>query len=92
MGIILRYASFDRAFSNLSPDQQETVRAAVLRTPSVFGHPHQHAGAGIRPFGTYYECRAGLGLRVLFRVREGDFILMTVGNHDHVRSYIKNNR
>ena len=92
MGIILRYASFDRAFANLSADQQQAARAAVLQIPLVFGQPHQHSGVGIRQIGAYFECRAGLGLRVLFRVRQGDYVLLTVGNHDHIRSYIKNNR
>lgn len=92
MGIILRLGSFDRAFANLSPDQQHAVRTAVLNIPLLFGHPHQHSGTGIRPFGTYYECRAGLGIRVLFRVRDGDFVLLTVGDHNHIRAYVKNNR
>ena len=90
--MILWIASFDRAFARLTPEQQENVRSAIDLIPSAFGRPHLHGGIGIRPFGTYFECRSGLGLRILFLVESGDFILVTVGNHDQVRAYLRNNR
>lgn len=68
------------------------MNEVLQQLAEAFGHPHRHAGLGLRPFGRYFECRAGLGLRVLFLVDQGNFFLVTVGNHDHIRSYIKNNR
>jgi len=83
--------SFQRAWKKLAPAAQTAVTAAVARLETSFGRPHLHAGIGLRPFGRYFELRAGLGLRVLFLVDGGDFFLITVGSHDHVRAYLKNN-
>ena len=84
--------SFERAAKKLTRQEKDAVNAAVERLPGVFGYPHQHSGAGIRPFGRYLELRAGLGLRILFLAEGGDLHLCTVGSHDDVRAYVKNNR
>ncbi len=90
--MIYRLPSFDRAFQRLTAPQQAEVRSAVEQIPQAFGHPHRHAGLGLRPFGPYFECRVGRALRVLFLAEQADFILATVGNHNQVRAYLKNNR
>jgi hypothetical protein len=87
--VILRRPSFDRAYNRLNPQQRTRVDAALTRLEESFGRPHQHVGIGIRSIGHYFECRAGLQLRILFVVRGGDLILVTVGNHDHVARFIK---
>ena len=89
--MILRRPSFDRAYGKLTPQQQERVNAALVRLEETFGQPHAHAGIGIRSVGSFFECRGGLELRVLFVVRDGDLILVTVGNHDDIRAYIRAN-
>ena len=81
---------FDRSFRSLTPPQQSAVKAAIVRLESSFGRPHLHSGIGLRPFGKYFEFRAGLGLRILFLPEGGDLHLCCVGNHDQVRAYIKN--
>ena len=60
---------------------------------AVFGQPHLHSGLGIQPLRLgLYECRSGLGLRLLFE-RRGDSLVFTfAGNHDQVRAYLKNKR
>lgn len=90
--MIYTQRTFDRAFARLDPRQQEAVRTAISQIPVSFGRPHRHGGIGIRPFGQYFECRVGLALRVLFMVDSGSFVLITVGDHNHIRAYIKNNR
>lgn len=89
---MFRLPSFERAFRRLNSAQQTAVEALLQKLPDAFGRPHRHVGFGLRPFGRYFECRAGLGLRMLFLVARGDFFLVTVGNHDAIRAYIKNNR
>ena len=89
--MILRRPSYDRAYGKLTPQQQERVNAALIRLEASFGQPHAHAGIGVRSVGSFFECRAGLDLRVLFVVRHGDLVLVTVGNHDHIRAYIRAN-
>ena len=87
--MILTRPSYDRAFGKLSPQQQARVAAAVARLEKSFGRPHLHGGIGLRPFGRYFEFRAGLDLRILFIPFEGDLVLVTVGNHDQIRAFIK---
>ena len=78
-----------RAFKRLSSTQQSAINAAVGRLPEVFGRPHMHAGIGIRPFGGFYECRIGRDLRFLFVFDRGDFVLVTVGDHNDVARFIR---
>jgi mRNA-degrading endonuclease RelE of RelBE toxin-antitoxin system len=89
--VILTRPSYQRAFKRLSPTQQTAVNAVIARLPDIFGRPHLHSGVGIRPFGGFYECRVGRDLRVLFVFDEGDFILVTAGNHDTVARFIRDN-
>ena len=89
--MILVRPSYQRAFKQLSPPQQTAINATIARLPEVFGRPHLHSGVGIRPFGGFYECRIGRDLRVLFVVDQGDFVLLTAGNHDQVARYIRDN-
>ena len=89
--MILTRPSYLRAFKRLSSTQQSAVNAALGRLPEVFGRPHMHAGIGIRPFGGFYECRIGRDLRVLFVFDRGDFVLVTVSDHDAVARFIRDN-
>lgn len=83
--------SFDRAFKKLSTIDQSKVLAAAQQLPEAFGRPHVHAALGIRRIGTFYEFRVGLHWRVLFQVKEGNAFLATVGNHDDIRRFIREN-
>ena len=87
--MILTRPAYLRAFKRLSSTQQTAINAAIGRLPEVFGRPHMHSGIGIRPFGGFYECRIGRGLRVLFSFDRGDFVLVTVGDHDAVARFIR---
>lgn len=89
--VIVVRPAFERAAKRLSRAQKDAVNMAVERLPMVFGRPHQHSGVGLRSFGRYFELRVGLGLRILFLAEGGDLHLCTVGNHDAVRAYVKNN-
>ena len=89
--MILTRSSYQRAFKRLSPAQQTAANAAISRLPEVFGRPHLHSGIGIRPFGGFYECRIGRDLRLLFILDQSNFVLVTVGNHDAVVRFIRDN-
>jgi hypothetical protein len=55
-----------------------------------FGIAHLHSGLGIRRLqGDYFECRAGLKLRLVFRARRGVLYFITAGNHNEIRRFIK---
>ncbi len=87
--MILTRRSYDRAFARLSPQHQQRVDSALARLERAFGRPHLHAGIGLRSIGGFFECRAGLGLRVLFVASGGDLILVTVGNHDQIARFLR---
>jgi hypothetical protein len=82
---------FIRRFKKLDEVAQDELRAVAARLPEVFGRPHLHTGIGLRPFGRYFEFRVGLHLRCLFLAEAGDVHLVTLGSHDEVRAYLKNN-
>jgi hypothetical protein len=83
--------SLTRAFKKLNPQKQAAVTASIAGLPDAVERPHLHSGIGIRPFGRYLECRAGLDLRILFYLLDGDIILATTGNHDAIARYVKDN-
>ena len=88
---IYQRPAFLRALRRLPEATQERVRLRARKAAEVFGHPHQHAGIGLRPFGRYFEFRVGLDLRRLFLVDGGDMHLVIVGNHNDIASYVRNN-
>jgi hypothetical protein len=80
---------FERAFRLLSAPEQNAVNQAVGRLEPVFGRPHVHSSLGLRPFGKYFEFRAGLNLRILFLPEGGDLFLCFVGNHNQIRAFVR---
>ena len=64
---------------------------AMNLAATTFGQPHLHSGRGIRELGRgMHECRAVIGLRLLFK-READTLLFEfAGTHDEVRTWLKN--
>lgn len=83
--------SFDRSLKKLAASEQSAVLSGARQLPDAFGKPHVHAGLGVRRVGPFFEFRAGLKLRVLFRIHEGDAYLVTVGNHDDIRRWVREN-
>src|SRR5260221_1420803 len=78
----------------LDRESRQVLGQAINDARDAWGQPRLHAGTGIRklsPF--YFECRSGLGLRLLFEDFGADglyFVFM--GNHDDVRRFLKSNR
>ncbi len=82
---------FRRALKRYDVRTQEKITARARALPDVVGRPHLHAGIGLRPFGRYFEFRVGLELRCLFLVEGGDIHLVTIGTHNEIAAYIRNN-
>jgi hypothetical protein len=81
---------YGRAYKKLTAAQQADVKEAIARLSLLIGQPHAPSGSGIRPFGKFRECRAGLHLRILFDIHGSDIILETVGTHRQIANFIKN--
>ena len=87
---ILLAERFQRDLRKLSKMERVQCVELLLSLPRTIGHPHQHSGAGIRKLhrSGVYEARVGLGLRVVFALRNDQIVLVAAGSHDHVRKYL----
>jgi mRNA-degrading endonuclease YafQ of YafQ-DinJ toxin-antitoxin module len=66
------------------------IEQAIDLLQAAFGHPHQHAGLGIRKLvKNYFEMRVGLGLRLVFKVEPEAITFTFAGTHDEVRRFLK---
>lgn len=82
---------FVRQYAGLSKADQQLCDVSAEALPAVFGFPHRHAGLGVRALRRgVYECRASQGVRIGF-TRHGDTLLLhTVGNHETIRTWLRN--
>lgn len=89
---IVPSAAFQRALRKLPPADQRAVLEALLKSSEAFGQPHVHSGLSIRQLRRrVYEARVGIELRVGFTLVGRSLLVQTVGNHDHIRSWLKEN-
>lgn len=89
---IVPNAAFQRALRKLPPADQRAVLAALLTLSEVFGQPHLHSGLSVRQLRRHvYELRVGLDLRVGFTLTGQALLIQTVGNHDQIRAWLKEN-
>lgn len=66
------------------------IGKAIDRLQSSLGQPHHHSGLGLRKLtGSYFEIRAGLDLRLIFKVEPNAVIFIFAGTHDEVRRFLK---
>lgn len=74
----------------LTPSERREIGGAIAATQEMFGSPHAHRGAGIRKLkGRWYEMRAGLALRLIFRECDDCLSFEFMGNHDDVQRFLK---
>jgi hypothetical protein len=75
----------------LEATQRASVLHALLALPTALGRRHLHSGLGIRKVhrSGVWQSRAGLGLRIVFLLAQDELILVTVGNHDAVRRFLR---
>ncbi len=70
--------------------ERRGIGAAIAAAQAGFGSPHQHSGAGLRKLkGRWYEVRADLDTRLIFRDCEDCLSFEFMGNHDEVRRFLK---
>jgi hypothetical protein len=83
---------FVRQYGTLSKVDQQCCNDSLENLGTSFGDPRRHAGLGLRALRRgVYECRVNLKVRIGF-TRHGDMLLVhTVGNHDTIRTWLRNN-
>ena len=73
--------------------REAEVLAALKLVSDGFGKPHAHSGLAIRKLGKHlYECRTGLGWRLVFAAQKGRLVFDFAGNHDEVQNYLRGKR
>ncbi len=88
---VLLSPRFLATLKHLSDADVNRTEEALKVLPDCFGLPHRHAGISIRRLRkNIYECRAGLKVRILFRVHAQALEVLFAGNHDEVRRFIRN--
>ena len=68
------------------------MNQALVAILPAWGFPHAHQGVGIRKLGLdLFECRAGLQLRMLFKVgkQERELVFFEIGDHEEIRRILK---
>jgi mRNA-degrading endonuclease YafQ of YafQ-DinJ toxin-antitoxin module len=88
---ILLTERFQRDVRDLDDAQRRAVFDAILALPAAMGHPHVHAGLGLRKLhrSGIWEARVGLGLRLVFGLQPDLLALVRVGAHGDVRRFLK---
>ena len=82
---------FLKSLKTLSDEDYSRVEEALGQLQKTWGAPHQHTGLSIRRLHPgYFECRAGLNTRIVFRVSLTSLEIVFAGNHDAVRRLLRN--
>ncbi len=78
------------AIRKLAAAERREIGGAIAAAQENFGAPHAHTGAGVRKLqGRWYEVRAGLDRRIVFRDCVDCLSIEFMGNHDDVRRFLK---
>jgi hypothetical protein len=85
--------SWQRWAKHRSDPELEEINQRLLQLVGTFGKPHAHAGLGLRRLRDHvFEFRISRGIRVVFvYFKPNRLQLMMTGNHDEVRTWLKEN-
>jgi hypothetical protein len=82
--------AFERSVRRLPADRKDRVKRAVRQLVAFFETRQQPEGLGLKRLrGDYWEVRAGLGDRIIFRLT-GDLVeFLLAGNHHEIRQFLR---
>ena len=85
-----RKPAFDRMLRRLPADRKTRVKEVIQQLVVFFETRQQPQGLGLKRLRSdYWEIRAGLGERVVFRL-SGDVVeFIIVGDHDEIRRFLR---
>ena len=86
-------ASWKRWAKHRTDSELEEINRRVVELVATFGRPHTHVGLGLRRLqDNAFEFRISRGIRVVFLFFKPNRLqLMMTGNHDEVRTWLKEN-
>jgi len=81
---------FRRQCKAASSKDRAAILKIILDLDFALKGPQEHSGLGLRKLhpGGYWEVRAGLSLRVLFRLDKHEAIFVFLGNHDDAKRFL----
>ncbi|MBI4663304.1 MAG: hypothetical protein HY735_31270 [Verrucomicrobia bacterium] len=83
-------ASFRAQVRKLSKTEKRKVGQAIRQAQEVFGSPLVHSGASVRKLTRdYYEARADLHLRLVFKHLPDVLSFEFAGNHREGQTFLK---
>jgi hypothetical protein len=82
---------FQKSVRGKNVADRKIIGEAINAAREAWGHPHLHAGTGIRRLrGNFFECRSGLKTRLVFQwLEEGTLYFHLEANHDEIRRFLK---
>jgi len=87
---VLLSARFRACLRKLGRADLTRIDEALRSIPDCFGRPHAHSGVSIRRLHrNIFECRAGLKIRLLFRLDGDKLVFFYAGDHEGVRRLIR---
>ena len=82
--------SFDRTFASLQERDQGAVESAVSLLLGYFSGRPKPLGLGLRKLQRgFWEVRASLDKRILFKLEADLATFVVVGNHDEIRRILR---
>ena len=87
-----RKPAFERTLRRLPSDRKDRKKEAIRQLVVFFETRQQPEGLGLKRLReNYWELRAGMSDRVIFRLT-GDLVeFVIVGNHDEIRRFLRKN-
>lgn len=87
---IVILSSFERSLQRLTPEQKRRVAEGLEVFNQFLVSGHLPSGLGFKKINhDKFEFRVDIRIRVIIKVEGNDYYLVLVGNHDHVRRYLK---
>jgi len=81
---------FRRQCRAASSQDRAAILKLILDLEIAFSNPQERTGLGLRKLHSagFWEVRAGLSLRAVFRLAEDEAIFAFLGNHDEVKRFL----
>lgn len=82
--------SFERSLRGLDHHRKERIKKAIRLAVAFFETGQLPPGLGLKPLiQPFWEIRAGLDERVVFRRTKGAVEFLLVGSHDEIKRFLK---
>ncbi len=86
-----RSSSFDRTYRKLEASDRAKVEQAIVLLVHALDSGQGPKGLGLKKLKRdFWEIRAGISIRILFKLEAGLVTFVIVGTHDEIRRYLRN--